>query len=141
MFSASSLKGSLVNNTLNLPPAETIQGIPTKIHYHIVADGAFPLSLNILKPYPQRNLDRPKRVFNYRLSRSRRVVENAFGILANRFRVFLTTINLSPYKVTNANLAACTMLWLKTANMSTSVHVDSEKEFLCLPCSSPTSRT
>ena len=125
MFAASSLKGSLDNNTLNLPHAETIQGIPNKIHYHIVADDAFPLSLNILKPYPQRNLDRPKRIFNYRLSRSRRVVENAFGILANRFRVFLTTINLSPYKVTNANLAACCLhnVWLKTASMSTSVPV------------------
>ena len=107
MFSACSLKESMDNNTLNLPPAETIQGIPTNIHYHIVADDAFPLSLNILKPYPQRNLDRPKRIFNYRLSRSRRVVENAFGILANRFRVFLTTINLRPDKVTNAILAAC----------------------------------
>ena len=107
MFAASSLKGSLDNNTLNLPHAETIQGIPTKIHYHIVADDAFPLSLNILKPYPQRNLDRQKMIYNYRLSRARRVVENAFGILANRFRVFLTTINLGPDKVTDAILAAC----------------------------------
>ena len=125
MFSASSLKGSLDNNTLHLPPVETIRGIPNKIHYHIVADDASPLSLNILKPYPQRNLDRPKRIFNYRLSRSRRVVENAFGILANRFREFLKTINLSPYKVTNANLAACCLhnVWLKTASMSTSMPV------------------
>ena len=68
---------------------------------------AFPLSVNILKPYPQRYLDKPKRIFNYRLSRSRRVGENAFGIMANRFRVFLTTINLSPQKVSNIILAAC----------------------------------
>ena len=40
MFAESSLKQSLDNNTMNLPPAETIQGIPNKIHYHIVADDA-----------------------------------------------------------------------------------------------------
>lgn len=35
------------------------------------------------------------------------MVENAFGMLANRFRVFLTTINLSPDKVVDIILAAC----------------------------------
>ena len=53
------------------------------------------------------NLTKEKRIFNYRLSRARRVVENAFGILANRFRVFLNTINLAPEKVTHLVLAAC----------------------------------
>ena len=81
----SSLKKALTNNTLHLPPTQSIKGVSGKICYHIVGDDAFPQTKNLLKPYPHRNLDKPKRIFNYRLSRARRVVENAFAILANRF--------------------------------------------------------
>ena len=110
VFGESLLKQALQNGTLNLPPSATLEGITNKTCYHIVGDDAFPLSKNIMKPYPHRNLDKPKRIFNYRLSRARRVVENAFGMLANRFRAFLTTIKLSPDKVVDFVLAACFMV-------------------------------
>ena len=74
---------------------------------YIVGDDAFPLNTRLMKPYPYRNLEKEKRIFNYRLSRARRVVENAFGILSHRWRVFLTTIKLSPDKVTDIIFAAC----------------------------------
>ncbi|WAR06342.1 hypothetical protein MAR_021711 [Mya arenaria] len=45
-----------------------------------------------MKPYSTRNLTHEERIFNYRLSRARRVVESVFGILANRFQVLLTTM-------------------------------------------------
>ena len=48
-----------------------------------------------MKPYGHRGLDHEERIFNYRTSRARRVVENSFGILAHRWRVLLTTIQLS----------------------------------------------
>lgn len=48
-----------------------------------------------------------KCVFNYRLSRGRRVVENAFGILASRFGVFQRQMLLSPEKAQAVTLACC----------------------------------
>lgn len=42
-------------------------------------------------PCATRNITKPERLFNYRLFRARRIVENAFGILAHRFSSLLTT--------------------------------------------------
>ena len=54
-----------------------------------------------MKPFPFRNQPIENHVFSYRLSRARRVVENAFGLLAVRFRVFRKPIELCPEKVIN----------------------------------------
>lgn len=57
----------------------------------------FPLTTHILKPYKKRHLTIEEKIVNYRLPRARRIVENAFGILAAQFRVFEKDINLEPY--------------------------------------------
>jgi hypothetical protein len=61
----------------------------TLLPFLFVADDAFPLRRHIMKPYPEvHSKGSTQRIFNYRLSRARRIVENAFGILASVFRVF-----------------------------------------------------
>lgn len=77
------------------------------MNFVFVADDAFALHKNVIKPYPQRNLTQEQRIFNYRLSRARRTVENAFGILSSRFRVFHTEINMKLEKIDYLVLASC----------------------------------
>lgn len=99
VFGQSKLSEAIRNNSLNFPPAQALAGQDKTTPYVIVADDAFPLSTHIMKPYPERNLTHDSRIYNYRLSRARRIVENAFGILANRFRLLLNPIALSVHKV------------------------------------------
>lgn len=62
-----------------------------------------------MKPYPfvQSQEDAQKRQFNYRLSRARRTVESAFGMLANIFRIFHTPILLDAGTIDHVILACC----------------------------------
>ena len=96
VFRYSALNSALERNTLNIPQPKPLPGESQPLPYMLVADDAFPPRQYIQKPYSQAGLTREKRIFNYRLSRARRIVENVFGILANRFRVFMTPIGLTP---------------------------------------------
>ena len=60
-----------------------------------------------MKPYSQSSLTSEKRVFNYHLRRARRIVENVFGILSNRFHIFMTPMSLIPEKVETLTLTCC----------------------------------
>ncbi|CAN7946338.1 unnamed protein product [Ixodes hexagonus] len=54
----------------------------------LLADQAFPLQCNLMKPFPHPDpAASPSQAFNYCLSSARRVVENAFGRLKARFRI------------------------------------------------------
>jgi hypothetical protein len=55
--------------------------------YVMVGDEAFPLKPYLLKPYNANKIrgDESKKIFNYRVSRARRISENAFGILHQKF--------------------------------------------------------
>ena len=109
VFFQSELWKALSQGTLNVPHPVALPGQTDKTPYVLLADDAFPLSDAVMKPYPTRNISDDCKIFNYRLSRARRTIESAFGILANRFRVLLTPINLAAEKVQHITLA-CVVL-------------------------------
>lgn len=91
----------LLNDELNLPSARSMPYAPdnVEIPFYFVGDEAFPLRTNLMRPYSKSRtgiMPECERIFNYRLSRARRVIENVFGILVARFRIFHRTINASP---------------------------------------------
>ena len=53
----------------------------------------------MIRPFPENDLDYAKRIFNYRLSRARRIAENGYSISANRWRIFHYKIPLAPKNV------------------------------------------
>lgn len=110
VFNNSSFFSKLKRGELNLPPDRQLPLSDTVLPYVFLADSAFALSHHTMKPYPGiPDKGSRERIFNYRLSRGRRVVENVFGIMASVFRVFRKPMLLEPEKVTNVTLA-CVLL-------------------------------
>ena len=109
VFRGCTLGEALNSETLNLPPPAPFPGESRPFNHFIVADDAFGMTEYLLKPFSHLSLSIAQRIFNYRLSRARRVVENAFGILANRFRVFLKPIHMEVEKVEKIVLGACAL--------------------------------
>ena len=91
----SSLLQGTQNGSVKLPDDEKFSngGINP---YVFLGDDAFALKRFTMKPFHQQGLTGERRVYNYRHSRARRILENLFGIFANRRIIFCTTINLEP---------------------------------------------
>jgi hypothetical protein len=120
----------LMKGSLKLPAPETPDGIQCSLPFTFIADEAFPLLGYLLKPYPQRGLSREERILNYRLSRARRIVEDAFCIMASRFRVFHTDSALDVPNIDTVVLACCVLhnyLRCESTNYSPSSYVDQEE--------------
>ena len=90
IFNESELKQCLDDDSINFPAPEPLPHDDRETPLFLLGDDAFALRTYMMKPYSSRALTYEQRICNYRISRGRRVMENAFGILAMRFQVLLS---------------------------------------------------
>ncbi|XP_036143028.1 protein ALP1-like [Monomorium pharaonis] len=75
------------NMEMNLPQPRPLTSNGESLPYVLVGDEAFQLTNYLLRPYPGKNLNEERTIYNYRLSRARRTIENTFGIIVSRWRI------------------------------------------------------
>jgi len=111
IFSHSALGKRMENGSLNIPPDSCLPRTNIEAPFVIIGDEAFPLQTYSMRPYPERQSSGNgfMTYFNNRLSRDRRISENSFGILAQKFRIFLRTIKSPPENVDYIISTACVL--------------------------------
>lgn len=108
IFASSKLAGRIESKSLNIPNDKPLPGSDREMPHVFVGDEAFPLMKNLLRPYPRsRGLTEPQKLFNERLSRARKVVEDGFGILYQKFGIYNKNINMHPKHVDKMIVATC----------------------------------
>ena len=109
VYSGSDIGLGMENKTLQVPADCPLPGSGQQgpVPYAMVGDAAFPLKTYLMRPFPGQHLGRWKKIFNYRLSRARMVVECAFGILAASWRVLYTRITMRPENADAVIMAVC----------------------------------
>ena len=101
----------LRDGTLDLPEDAFIPGSEQRgrMPFVFVGDEAFPLRRNLMRPFPGPHVPGERRVFNYRLSRARLVVECAFGILSSQWRMYRRVMVVSPTTAETCVRATCVL--------------------------------
>ena len=94
-FANSKISKTFETNSFNVPPSEQLEGIEGNVPYVTVVDEGLPMRSYQIRPYPGKNITEDRAIYNYRLSRARRVIENISGILADRWRIFRRPIRAS----------------------------------------------
>ena len=97
IFNNSVMGRAFITNEADIPPPSSVSG--HTLPYVIVADEIFGLKPWLMKPYGGKGLSQSEEIFNDRLSRCRRTIENSFGILSARWRIFRRPIKATPEAV------------------------------------------
>ena len=108
IFKHKNLRHKIEDGCIGFPDSESLGIGGPKVSFFIFGD-AFQLMLWLMRPYSSRTMDLKEMVFNYRISRERTVVENAFGMLTSRFRIFQSPLQ-QELPVINRVVMACLVL-------------------------------
>ena len=78
IYASSNFGKAMDSGDMNITENAPLLGHNTPIPHVVVAGEVFPLKRYFMRPFPGRGLTNEQKVFNYRLSRARQIVENAF---------------------------------------------------------------
>nr|XP_037270385.1 putative nuclease HARBI1 [Rhipicephalus microplus] len=107
VFESSRLPKVLASELFQLE-AKDVEGV--SVCPVLLGDQAFPLQCHLMKPFSRAGPSgSASQVFNYRLSRARRVAENAFGRLKAHFRIMHKGIEVDIDNI-NRIIRACCIL-------------------------------
>ncbi|KAK3775105.1 hypothetical protein RRG08_048314 [Elysia crispata] len=148
VYQSSHMSTLLEEGNLNIPKqAFKINGSVIEVPYMVIGDEAFPLKTYLMKPFAVRTLNEKRRIYDYRHSRARRLVECTLGILTRKFEIFQRPMRVEPDKaiiITNAaiglhnfirrrdaqkssnatNRYGCDVLHMEGATINCCVHFD-----------------
>lgn len=108
-FRASTLFQKLEAGEFPSPPEMTIPDTNITLPTFLIADEAYPLLTYLMRPYSGKNLISVKDVFNKRLSRARKCIECAFGILTRKFQVLMKSIETKEQTAIDIIKCACVL--------------------------------
>lgn len=84
----SALWEKICSQTINLPDDSPLPGRQCNVPYVFLGDGAFALSKHVMKSYTgNHTVGSLQWMFNQKLSSTRVIVENVFGVLTSVFRI------------------------------------------------------
>ncbi|XP_069603271.1 uncharacterized protein [Ranitomeya imitator] len=92
-----------------LPAPQPLPGTTHPVPFVMVSRDAFPLETKLLRPYSGLRLNDQERIFNFRLSRARRVVDCTFSLMVNQWRILNTAIHLDIGTVESVIKACCVL--------------------------------
>lgn len=109
ILSNSNLGKALERKKLNIPNNQYLPNANEKLPLVIIGDEAFPLKKYLLRPYPGSQMyeDQKKKIFNDRVSRARKVVEDTFGQLTAKFRIYCRRLNALPRNADIIEMTTC----------------------------------
>ena len=94
---------------LHLPEPSKIPNTNIELPYMFAGDEAFALMTNLMRPFPRHSLDNEKCIFSYRLSRARRQVECAFGVMSSTWRIMRKPIETATVFAIDIMKAVCVL--------------------------------
>jgi len=95
-FTSSAIYTMKNSGDLKFSKDSFLPNIIISMPYVLLSDEAYPLLDWVLRPYARRNLTLESEYFNSRLSKARRCVECAFGIINSKWRILWKPIKTTP---------------------------------------------